>query len=447
MAKVLPPPDAKTLYRKHLPRVVTVLARPDVVAYVQKHNNAYTPWEKLKRLPAPQGLTHEEAWTCIKLSRGQRCRETPLADTSGRRFRYWLPDSALELLHRIDRDASGLLVSEHPTLPAAHESERYLVASLMEEAIASSILEGAVTTRAEARRMLKEGRPPRTEAERMVANNYAAIQRIRQYQNQPLSEDMLNELHRIVTRETLEQPEAAGQFQQPGERRVNVVNTRDGEVVHIPPPAEELPARMAEVVAFANGEPTEPFHHPVVRAILLHFAIAYVHPYADGNGRTARAAFYWSMLRQGYWLVQYVAVSSVIRRARARYYRALKHSEIDEGDVTYFILYHLRVIDQAVAEFRDYLSRKQTEMETISHRLQEYPGLNYRQRALVAHAVRHPDGYYTINSHAGSHKVTYHTARSDLLCLVTLGLLRQVRGRPIRFVPAADLAKTIGCED
>ncbi|MBN2581700.1 MAG: Fic family protein [Planctomycetes bacterium] len=446
MARIIPPPDLEAVLRKSIDKITATYRGPEVVAYVQKHNNAYTAWEKLKRLPAPAELTAEEAWACVKLSRTQRYRELPISDMSGRRFRYWLPDSALELLHRIDRDASGLLTSGQPNLPGTHESERYLVASLMEEAISSSILEGAVTTRAEAKRMLKEGRRPRTEAEHMVANNYAVIRRIQSLQDKSLSAGMLNELHRIVTRNTLE-PDVAGRFQRPGEKRVNVVSVRDGEVVHIPPPAEELPERMAEVVRFANDASSQPFHHPVVRAIMLHFAIAYVHPYADGNGRTARAAFYWSMLRQGYWLTQYIAVSSVIRRAPVKYYVALKHSEIDEGDVTYFILYHLRVIDRAIAEFRDYLERKQAEMEATSRRLREYPGLNYRQRALIAHAVRHPDGYYTIDSHAGSHRVSYHTARSDLRHLVALGLLRKVHGRPIHFVPAPDLSNTIARED
>jgi len=446
MPRIIPPPDVWPLFHKSSRKILEAIQDPVVAAYVQKHNNAYTPWGKLKRMPAPRELSAEQAWACIKLSRSQQYRELPFSDTSGCPFRYWLPDSVLELLHRIDQQAAGTMASQSELLPDAHENERYLITSLMEEAIASSILEGAVTTRVEAKRMLKQGRRPRTKPEHMIANNYSAIRHISRIQNRPLDLDILNELHRIVTQNTVADNEA-GRFQQSGEKRVGVMTIQDGEVVHLPPPADESLRRMATIVRFANDEHPKRFHHPVVRAILLHFAVAYVHPYVDGNGRTARAVFYWSMLHQDYWLAQYMAVSSIIRKAPMQYYSAFKHSELDEGDVTYFILYHLRVIDKAISAFHKYVHRKREELKATTRMLGEYPALNYRQRALLSHAIRNPDAYYTFDSHAGSHKVSYYTGRSDLRQLTGLGLLREIYGRPIRFVPAPDLQKTISKAD
>src|SRR5205814_10028127 len=55
-----------------------------------------------------------------------------------------------------------------------------------------------------------------------------------------------------------------------------------------------------------------PIFHPMVRSMILHFWLAYDHPFVDGNGRTARALFYWSMLRNGYWMFEYITISKII---------------------------------------------------------------------------------------------------------------------------------------
>lgn len=60
----------------------------------------------------------------------------------------------------------------------------------------------------------------------------------------------------------------------------------------------------------------------MLRAILLHFWLAYDHPFEDGNGRTARSLFYWYMRTQGYWLVEYLLISNILRKAPAQYTRA-----------------------------------------------------------------------------------------------------------------------------
>ncbi len=132
------------------------------------------------------------------------------------------------------------------------------------------------------------------------------------------------ELHRILTEGTLDDPTAAGRLQRPDEERIAVVDATDGSLIHTPPPATELPARLQALCDFANqGEDeSDSFIHPVVRAILLHFFLAYDHPFEDGNGRTARALFYWAMRTNGYWLAEYLSISRILREAPAQYSRA-----------------------------------------------------------------------------------------------------------------------------
>ncbi len=197
---------------------------------------------------------------------------------------------------------------------------------------------------------------------------------------------------------------------------------------------------------FANGqhEGGGGFIHPVVRGILLHFWLAYDHPFLDGNGRTARVLFYWYMRTQKYWLVEYLSISRVIRNAPAKYGKAFLLTETDGGDTTYFLLHQLEVIQQAVDELHIYLNRKVGEVREIEKLIKDSDRLNHRQLALISDASRHPDNVYTYQSHASSHRVTHETARADLLQLQQRGLLeRRKAGRRHAFSAVADLSKAL----
>jgi Fic family protein len=191
---------------------------------------------------------------------------------------------------------------------------------------------------------------------------------------------------------------------------------------------------------FANEDSAEPYLHPVLRAIFLHFWLAYDHPFVDGNGRTARALFYWSMLRRGYWLMWFVSVSRFLTKAPARYPRSFLYSETDENDLTYFLLFQLEILRRAIDELHTFLARKTREIQAVERLLRPSVGLNHRQLALLGHAIRHPDATYTIESHQRSHDVVYQTARTDLHELADKGLLvRRKVGRRFVYSPPPDL--------
>lgn len=276
----------------------------------------------------------------------------------------------------------------------------------------------------------------------MIVNNYRAMLGLSEYRDQPMTVEAVNRLQRMLTEGTLRDPDAAGRVQRPGEERVRVVAS-DGTIVHVPPPAEQLEERLASMCAFANEGPASPFVHPVVRAIVLHLWLAYDHPYEDGNGRTARALFYWSMLRSRYWIVEFLSISRVILRTPAPYYRAFQYTERDGFDATYFVLHQLRVIRQAIEDVQAYLRAKQAELGRAS-RLLRGTDLNHRQIALLSHAMRHPDAEYSFRSHQSSHRIAFQTARLDLLDLEERGyLVRTKRGRAFYFLPVADLDRPI----
>ena len=347
-----------------------------------------------------------------------------------------LPDRVQEGLHRIDSRASGRIgVTDTVTNPSTRDE--FVINSLIREAITSSQLEGASTTRAVAAKMIRAGRRPQNRSERMIMNNYRAMRDVREMRDGPLTVEAVLALHRAVTDQTLTDPDAAGRLQLPTEDRVEVCDAR-GNVLHRPPPAEQLPERLHEMVRFANAAPRTPeagdagFLHPVLRAIVLHFWLAHDHPFADGNGRTARALFYWAMLRRDYWIFEFLSISPFLKAAPEQYARAFLHAETDGNDATYFIVHQVDVILRALDALDRYLQLKAAQAARIDRMLRNRTDLNHRQLALLAHAVRHPDWEYTTRSHMTSHNVVYATARADLFQLAELGLLeRRRRGRKL----------------
>ena len=400
----------------------------------------YLPWDQLRRREPPEGFTSDEWWLGVKWARESLLRPLPLHDPIGRPLRYARPDTVVERLHRIDSDARGQILMQEGA-PSVGHRDRYVVSSLVEESIMSSLLEGAATTRREAKEMLRAGRAPSTKGERMVMNNFRAMKQVKERLDQPLTQDLIRDLHRTLAQGALDAGEpGAYRGPDPGDR----FGVYSGEKRLYKPPAHDLvPGMMAQLCAFVN-EPSDAFVHPVVKAIALHFWIGYVHPFEDGNGRTARALFYWFLLREKYWLFEFISISSVLTEAYAQYGRAYLYTETDENDLTYFLLFHLDVIDRALDGVQAYIRRKARELRETRAVLHPSAGLNHRQIALLRHALQHPDAAYTFASHQTSHGVTYQTARTDLLGLAGKGFLTQsLRGRAYVFRPPPDLSDRV----
>lgn len=443
MKKPLPPPDfmerLASIAAEDPQRMIDLLAGGRAV----DDKGRYLHWDQMRHRKPPDGLTHDEWWVGTAASRAKSARLLPFVGTDGNPFRFTNIDGVQEMVHRIDQQASGRLQTDEIAANVG-SSGQYLVSSLVEEAIASSLLEGAATTRRVAKELLRTGRQPRDTSERMVLNNYFAMQSAEELASsgEPLTSDHVLELHRIVTDGTLDNDSEAGRLRRP-EERIEIVWS-DGQVLHRPPPADELPSRLEQLCGFANGDTGEGFLHPVVQAVLIHFWVGYDHPFVDGNGRTARVLFYWSMLRAGYWLAQYVSISTILRKAPAKYAQSYLHTETDSNDTTYFVVYQLEVLGRAIADLGQYLTRKSNEIARVERAMRGVPGLNHRQHAILSNALRDPDTYFTFAGQKRLHRVAYQSARTDLLGLEALGLLKKEQvGRTLEFWPVAGLEDRI----
>lgn len=436
--KVAPPPNFEDLIATvPAKRAMEIILNFDLKA----EPYLYLHWDKLRYKKPPKGLTVKEWWLGIKTSRRALYKPIAHCDQAGRPFVYAKPAPVQRLLHELDiRIGPGL-----QSIDQDSELGQYnLINSLIEEAITSSQLEGASTTRQVAKEVLKQGKKPTDVSERMIVNNYLAIQFVLEVKDEALTPEIVLKIHRMITEDTDVPVESVGKL-----RRSDDIFVSDptGQTEYYPPPSSELKERMDSLCEFANRQTKKEFVHPIIRAIILHFLLAYDHPFADGNGRTARALFYWSLLRDGYEVMQYLPISRRLKAAPAQYGKAFLHTETDDSDMTYFIIHQLGVMRKALDDTRDYLKKKKAELAEVDARIgggKLNNKLNNRQRALLGRAMYKPDAIFTVESHRHSHDVAYQTARVDLLELEQHGLLtKHKQGKEFVFVPAKNIRQKL----
>ena len=404
----------------------------------------YRYWDTFRHKATTLNLKPEVAWTAVKISRSvvSRMRTTPIRTKAGKPF-AWRSMARLDaFFHEIDMSLGGTLRLRGVDLNEKYQQE-FIARGVMEEAIASSQLEGANTARKVAKRMLMEGRRPGTKSERMIVNNYKAMLAIEEsYKNGPLSLDMLLRLHEILTEGTLDDPKDAGRLRSGEGDDVYVIDGQ-GTIYQKVFTSEFEKKELDRLVVYSNESvnDSKQFTHPVVKAVILHFWIAYLHPFVDGNGRLARLLFYWSLLRDGYWGFTYLPISRVIKEAHSQYGMAYTYAEQDDEDFTYFLDYHIRKIEEALRYFRAYVDKKSKEHATLHHRLIDDHNLNERQVRVLQYLHANPGEFISTASYEKINGIAGPTAAKDVKQLVTLGFLnRRKSGRTVRYYATPKIA-------
>lgn len=407
----------------------------------------YLHWNQFKwRVPSDRVVL---LWKVVKFKRQTQYSQIGLSDPQGQPFVYCTPASMEAMLYQITARAGGKVGAVGGAAASDSIQDRFLISSLiMEEAITSAQLEGASTTREVAKKMLEEEREPVDEDERMILNNYMLIKHAERCCSENLTVDMILEFHRIATTGT------TGNNVVPGElRQANDIFIDDGRgnIAHQPPDFSLLHDRLLKMCEFANqdhsGVAGTSFIHPVLKAITLHFMIGYEHPFRDGNGRTARALFYWYMLKNEYALFKYLSISKVLKETPRDYGLAYMYTETDGNDLTYFFYHQLDTILTALNELGEYLDRKAREYERIELVLERTAWaaeLGFIQKDLIKKAVKEPGRVFTAKEVANSYSVSENTARTHLAKLVDLKLLINAQsGRTKICIAPSDLAQKL----
>lgn len=389
-----------------------------LISLINKINEKYEYWDSVKYKPLPNVCpSSRELWLRIKASRVL----TTVYPWPKYGLLFGLTNKMQRLCHEFDLNFGGTWEG-HSMIPS-ESRERYLVSSLMEEAIYSSMMEGAVTTRKVAKDMLRRKITPKDKSQQMIHNNYQTIQFIVENKYNALTPELVLHIHRLMTEKTLVNPDDAGRL-----RANNDVVVEDGithEVVHVPPTFEILPEFIDDLCDYFNETNAKVFVHPIIRGIIIHYMVAYMHPFVDGNGRIARALFYWYMLKENYWLTEYMSISRVIANAKKSYEKSFQYVAADDMDLGYFIAYNLKVLEQSFKQLQNYIKRKQEEKVSANIFLQ-IGNINERQAQILKMFIDNPKEVITVRNLQDKFLISPTTAKTDIIGLLQRGLLSEI---------------------
>lgn len=408
----------------------------------------YLYWDKIKYKEIPKQYRPEIAWAAIKFIRNNALhrQKSVISDENGQKF-SWLDALSRynEFFHEIDMNLGGSLLGLARDLDE-REKRQFITRGVMEEAIASSQMEGANTTRKVAKQMLREGRKPRNKSEQMIVNNYQMMLYIeKELKSSKLSLDTIKDLHVMLTKNTLDLSKDEGRLRSDRDEIV-VQNAADGTIYHAAPQEKFTRQELERLVAYANDDLNDAgFIHPVFKAIFLHFWIGYLHPFVDGNGRLARALFYWYLLKNDYWGFTYLPLSKVIKNSPVQYGMAYVYSEQDDNDLTYFLDYNARKIKQSIKEFREYEQGMQRENKKMVKDARAKYHLNDRQIHLLQFYQKNRDEGVSISAHINVNEISRGTAMTDLNVLEKLGFVSKKKaGRKVYYYATDEVERLFG---
>jgi len=402
-------------------KTLELLRDKEVSKVIKTINDEYLYWDKVKY--KTKDIDPQQLWQVVKMSRQFNYKQLKFGNYI---FNYITTDYIQKLMHYFDMHIGGYIGAK--SVIPEEEKMRYLVSSIMEEAISSSQIEGANTTRKKAKEMLRKEVKPKTKSEQMIVNNYLTIKHITQNRHEELTPEKLLFVHKLISCDTLDNKIEEGEFRNSND--IYVINYTNSEVVHTPPNHKEVNELINDLCKFFNTE-DDKFVHPVLKAIIIHFMIGWIHPFTDGNGRTARALFYWYLLKKGYWLTEYLSISRIIQDTKNQYERAFLYTENDDNDLSYFITYNLKVMEKAFEALKHYIQQKQKENLQIANFVR-IPNVNERQGQLLKLLFDEPEIIFNVKEVENRFAVSNYTARTDLKGLVDLGFLEAIQVNKVK---------------
>jgi Fic family protein len=305
------------------------------IKYTQER---YVPLEDIKhRL---EKLGHDRSdWDMLKkrIQSFRKLGAIPIFINSlNKKFWYFPADCLQQKISRIERKGNHIFekIENQNGL-----KEHFLQDSAIEEAITSAIYEGANSTRAKAKEFIETGKAPKNKDEWMLLNNYLAMKWIKDNSASPVTNELILDVHNIVTNNTLEGDDV--NFQ--GKFRNDKVFVGNHQGIDY----NKIDEALNEAITVATKN--KRYQHGLTKGILLHYFTAYIHPFFDGNGRTARTLFYFKCMKNHLKFVELLSISAHLKRGKGNAYeRSFDLVVENDFDVTYFIDYCLDSLEVAI---------------------------------------------------------------------------------------------------
>jgi Fic family protein len=373
-----------------------------------------------------KNLDHGLAWSVVKSA-----RHLQLVDI----IKLGMPATMCRLLSTTTIQKATSATDRYTTAAALEwmsqqideqEHISYLLNDLIEdEAISSSQLEGAATTTKVAKDLLKRQRAPITLDERMIVGNFKMMQAAWRFKDRPLSADLIAELHYIGVENIDDGHYQPGVLRSFSDDIVVEDGNGNGNVVHTPPSGKGLEKRLEALADWLNADhsdaESQAYIHPLIKAITLHFAIGYEHPFHDGNGRVARSLFYWYLFKNDFAALRYIAISTPLKAAPIQYGKSYLYTETDEMDLTYFVDYQCTIINRAIGTFRATYEKTLQGMQAFKAFVYQsglYTQLSDKQKTILQVAQRNRGGEFTATTVKDKLSCCYNTASAVLNGLV-----------------------------
>jgi len=330
--------------------------------------------------------------------------------------RFTITNAVASALTRIER-VRGFL-------EAARLSEDWIAAmqarALILEAHHTTHIEGTRLTLEQSERLLAGLQVPEVDPDeaRELLNYREAFDLVAGYlgSGEPITEGLIREIHRRLVQGVRGDSAAPGKY-----RKVQnyVVNSRTGEVIYTPPPAYEVPFLMVDLVSWlGSGQEI----HAVLMAGIAQFQLVHIHPFLDGNGRTARLLSTLCLYRMEYDFKRLFTISEYYDRDRTAYYRAIQGVRERGMDLTGWLEYFVEGLATQMREVQD-RGEKVIRREVILSRARQ-AGLKDRPVAVLGFLLEQGRG--TVGECQVALQVNRRSLQRDLKQLVEKGLVREV---------------------
>jgi Fic family protein len=326
-----------------------------------------------------------------------------------RKFWFYPADVIHRKINEVESIGKELYEQINKNAPFRND---FLLDAAIEEAITSAIYEGAHSTRAQAEQLIASGLRPKNKDEWMVINNFKAMKWVKDNRKRSLTSDVILNLHRIVTENTMEGDDA--NFQ--GKFRNDAVFVGPHEGIKY----TEIEQAIEEMIQIVTNN--HRYIHPLLKGILIHYFIGYIHPFFDGNGRTARALFYFKSIRNHLSYVELLSVSAYLRIHGKQYENSFVKVKENEYDLTYFIDFCLDSMVSALKE----VSRKVNYLLRMTE-LRDRFELSQNQVALIQRMALHKFRSIDIEEYAKQISKSREFARQELKALLDLNLVSEIK--------------------
>jgi Fic family protein len=251
----------------------------------------------------------------------------------------------------------------------------------------------------------------------MIVNNRIVLDAAAKHLGKPVGDALICRLQSILTENThKDRPITRGEYRH---GPIYVVNGM-GQVVYEGPPSNRVPGLMHDFIAWLNAEQGL---DPILKAGIAHLYFVQVHPFDDGNGRTARALSTLVLASAGLRFINWLSLSDYFDHKRPQYYRAIQDCRLHGRDMTYFLIFYTEALLSKIEEVKKEIA--------VEHRIGNirdllpspiYLRLHRRQIKALRLMLR-GDEKMTTKLYCRVNKCSDETARKDFLSLVELNII------------------------